>query len=94
MKSKYEAFILISTDPARIKKTSQYLLSLNILENIHELYGQYDIIVKAVAKKRADIDDFAEEKIRRLKGIRGTETLIVSVPLIPLRRLLFSFRFF
>lgn len=78
MKEKYEAFVLISTDPAMIKKTSQYLLSFNKIENIHELYGQYDIIIKVVAKHRSDLDDFCEEKIRHIKGIRGTETLIVS----------------
>lgn len=81
MKDKYEAFILITIDPARIKKTSQYLLGLRRLENIHELYGQYDVIVKAVAKQRAELDDFIDEKIRQVKGIRGTETLIVAEPI-------------
>jgi DNA-binding Lrp family transcriptional regulator len=78
MKDKYEAFVLISTDPAMIKKTSQYLLKFNKIENIHELYGQYDIIIKVVAEHRSDLDDFCEERIRHIKGIRGTETLIVS----------------
>ncbi|MBW2992386.1 Lrp/AsnC ligand binding domain-containing protein [Candidatus Woesearchaeota archaeon] len=78
MKDKYEAYVLISTDPAAIKKTSQYLLKFDKIENIHELYGQYDIIIKVVSKNRAELDDFCEEKIRRLKGIRGAETLIVS----------------
>ena len=78
MKDKYEAFVLISVDPAGIKKTSRYLLDLDKIENIHELYGQYDIIIKVVAEHRADLDDFCEDKIRHVAGIRGTQTLIVS----------------
>lgn len=78
MKDKYEAFILITIDPARIKKISEYLLSLDLLENVHELFGQYDILVKVVAKHRAELDDFIDEKIRAVRGIRATETLMVS----------------
>lgn len=78
MKEKYEAFILITIDPSRVKKISQHLLGLKYLENIHELYGQYDVIVKAVAKHRGELDDFIEQKIRHVKGIRAAETLIVS----------------
>ena len=80
MKDKYEAFVLISLDPASVKKTSQYLLGQKKIENIHELYGQYDILIKVVAEHRSNLDDFCEEKIRHIRGIKGTETLIVSEP--------------
>lgn len=81
MKDKSEAFILITIDPAKIKNTSQYLLGLDMLENVHELYGQYDVIVKVVAAHRGKLDDFIDEKIRGVKGIRGVETLIVAEPI-------------
>lgn len=78
MKEKYEAFILITVEPNKVKKISQKLLGLKLIENIHELYGHYDIIIKVVAQHRDELDDFIDEKIRCMKGIRGEETLIVS----------------
>ena len=73
-----KAFILISTDPSMIKKTSEHLLTLDRVQNIHELYGQFDIIIKVITENRSDLDDFSEDSIRHLPGIRRTETLIVS----------------
>jgi DNA-binding Lrp family transcriptional regulator len=78
MSTKHKAFILISAGPSAIKDISDNLLSLDKVENIHELYGQYDILIKVATEKRSDLDDFAEENIRHLAGITGTETLIVS----------------
>jgi|GEM_PF-494677 len=77
-KEKYEAFILVTLEPSMIKKTSQYLLNQDKIENIHELYGQYDILLKVVADSTADLDDFCEQKLRHVSGIKSTETLIVS----------------
>jgi len=77
-KEKFEAFILVTLEPSMIKKTSQYLLDQDKIKNIHELYGQYDILLKVVADSAADLDDFCEQKLRHIAGIKGTETLIVS----------------
>jgi DNA-binding Lrp family transcriptional regulator len=81
VEQKHKAFILISIDPSMIKKISQQLLPLDKIENIHELYGRYDLLLKVVTDKRAELDDFAEESIRHLAGIKGTETLVVSATL-------------
>jgi DNA-binding Lrp family transcriptional regulator len=78
MTDKHKAFILLSTDPSVIKDTSDKLLALDKVENIHELYGQYDILIKVVTDKMSDLDDFAEQSIRHLSGVRRTETLVVS----------------
>jgi DNA-binding Lrp family transcriptional regulator len=78
MIEKPKAFIMISTEPSMIKKISEHLLTLDRVKNIHELYGQFDIIVSVVTDKRSDLDDFAEESIRHLSGVRRTETLVVS----------------
>ena len=72
-KERYEAFILVTLDPSMIKKTSQYLLNQDKIENIHELYGQYDILLKVVADSAADLDDFCEQKLRHVAGIKSTE---------------------
>lgn len=78
MSEKFKAFILINTDVTHTKKVSEKLLKAKEVENIHELYGQYDIILKIVVDNRIKAEDFLEQKIRHTQGIQGTETLVVA----------------
>ncbi|MBW3020929.1 Lrp/AsnC ligand binding domain-containing protein, partial [Candidatus Woesearchaeota archaeon] len=45
---------------------------------VHELYGQWEIILKIETAEMADLQDFINNVIRADKDIQGTETLIVS----------------
>lgn len=78
MKEKFKAFVLLNTGIAKIKKVSGKLLKYKEIENIHELYGQYDIIIKMVVDNRIKAEEFLEKRIRHLPEIKGTETLVVS----------------
>jgi len=78
MTEKFKAFVLINTDVTHIKKVSGKLLKYKEIENIHELYGQYDIILKLVTDNRIKAEEFIEDKVRHIKGIQGTETLVVA----------------
>ncbi len=78
MSEKFKVFILINTDVAQIKKVSEKLLEYKEIENIHELYGQYDVLVKVVADNRVNAEEFMETKIRHIPGVTRSETLVVS----------------
>ena len=78
MSEKFKAFILMNIGIAHIKKVSAKLLEFKELENIHELYGQYDVIVKLVTENRVKAEEFIEKEIRQNPAIGGTETLVVS----------------
>lgn len=78
MSEKFKLFVLMNTDVTQIKKVSEKLLTYEEVENVHELYGQYDIIIRVVADNRVKAEEFLEKEIRHNPGVRRTETLVVS----------------
>lgn len=71
------AYMLIAVKQGKIEPVSQRLMKHKEVENVHQLYGQWDILVKIRTKTMAELRDFIE-KVRKLDGIEGTETLIAS----------------
>ena len=72
------AYILIITKYGKKKTVANQLLRLKQIEDIHELYGQYDIIIKVNASDIKKLEDFIQNNIRTMKDIEGTQTLVVS----------------
>ncbi|RLE45061.1 Lrp/AsnC family transcriptional regulator, partial [Candidatus Woesearchaeota archaeon] len=48
------------------------------VKEIHTLYGEFDIIIKIEAPNMAKLQDFIANKIRPIRDITSTETLIAS----------------
>jgi len=74
----FTVFMLLNVELPKLKKISNYLLKQKLVDNVHELYGRYDIIVKIIAKDQGEIEKFIETKIRTVPPISRTETLVVS----------------
>ncbi|MCI0501312.1 MAG: Lrp/AsnC ligand binding domain-containing protein [Epsilonproteobacteria bacterium] len=69
-------FALLSISPLHEKSVYAALKSVKEITEIHPLFGEYDILVKIEC---ADIDRIGEvviQKIRSLKGIVDSKTLI------------------
>jgi len=69
-------FALLSISPLNEKDVFETLKSFPEIIEIHPLFGEYDILVKIEC---GDIDQIGEviiQKIRSLKGIVDTKTLI------------------
>jgi len=71
-------YILIVTTYGRKKEVSNKLLKFKEIEDVHELYGQYDIIAKVSAPDMRRLEDLIQKNIRSIKEIEGTQTLVVS----------------
>jgi len=71
-------YMLIVTKYGTKKGVSTRLLRHSEIENIHELYGQYDLIVKIRAGDIKKLEEFIEKNIRVMPEIQRTETLVVS----------------
>ena len=71
-------YILIVTKYGKKKDVSNKLLKFPEIEDVHELYGQYDIIIKVSAPDMKRLEDFIQKNIRSIKEIEGTQTLVVS----------------
>jgi len=73
-----EVYLLIVAKDGKKEVVSNELLKFKEIENIHELYGQYDIIIKIKAEDMTKLEEFIQKNIRSIKEIEGTETLVVS----------------
>ncbi len=72
------AYLLIVTKYGKIKDVSGKLLKMPEVENVHELYGQYDVLIKVKVNNVSELEAFTEKNIRHMDEIERTETLIVS----------------
>ena len=72
------SYVLISCEVGAEKSILAELKSLESVKEIRGLFGSYDIIVKLEATSEEELKDIVVSKIRNLKNIRTTLTLIVK----------------
>ena len=72
------AYILLLVEHGKITNVAESLLKFDEVKELHELYGEFDIIAKVEAADMAALKDFIEKKLRPIKEIRETQTLIAS----------------
>jgi DNA-binding Lrp family transcriptional regulator len=72
------AYMLITTKYGKEREVSEELMKHKEVEDVHILYGQFDIILKIKAKDMAEVEKFILDKVRGNKDIESTETLIAS----------------
>jgi len=73
-----QVYMLIVTQYGKTRSVSEKLLEMEKVENVHELYGQYDIIISIKGDTIKDIEEFIMNNIRTIIDIERTETLVVS----------------
>jgi DNA-binding Lrp family transcriptional regulator len=72
-----EAIILISINPSfPTSEISGALMKIPNVENAYEVTGQYDIVALVSAMNIAEVNECVE-KIRRIKGVTNTNTMII-----------------
>ncbi len=69
-------FALLSISPLHEKEVFNALNSINEVSEVHPLFGEYDILVKISCSDIDEIGDIVIKKIRALRGIVDTKTLI------------------
>jgi len=71
-------YILVKTRQGKLKIASSALKKYEEVDEIHEVYGRFDILVKVIAKDRAELKAFIQNKLQITEGIKDTETLLVN----------------
>jgi Lrp/AsnC family transcriptional regulator, leucine-responsive regulatory protein len=72
-----EAIALLAVDPSLpTSDVSQALHQFSNVETVYEITGEYDIAVTITGMNITEVNDCLE-KIRRLKGVANTNTMIV-----------------
>jgi DNA-binding Lrp family transcriptional regulator len=68
-------FVLINVSPGSEKKVFDMLIKWDEIEELHPLFGDYDLIAKVQSPDYETLSDIVVNKIRSIKGITGTKTL-------------------
>ena len=71
------AFVLINTDVGSEAEVSKALREFTEVKDVYGVYGVYDIVVRLEAETMQELKDAISSKIRRLKNVRSTLTMIV-----------------
>ena len=84
MKGLYHIFIFIDTDPTKDVKVEDELIKIKAIAEVHFISGQYDLLAvadinlhgKAIFSSVQEVSQDLIQKIRKLHGIRDTNTLV------------------
>lgn len=73
-----KAYVLIAVEGTEVNKAAKDISEIDEVENVHIIYGEYDIIAVVNAENLIDLKDLALEKIGKVRGVVKTSTLIVA----------------
>lgn len=69
------AFILCVVQPGSEEDVIEKISNMKNVIEVHELYGEYDMIVKVNVKELGELD-ILTSSIRRVPGVQMTSTMI------------------
>ncbi len=72
------AYVLLKVAPGYERNIVKELTDIPEIEDIDELYGEWDIITKASVVRIEDLDALLSEKMRKIEGVTLTSTMIVA----------------
>ena len=73
-----KAYVLLKVKPGYERNIVTQLKKIPEIEDISELYGEWDIIIKVSVEKFQELDALLSEKMRKIKGVTLTSTMIVA----------------
>jgi len=73
-----QAYVLLKVTPGYERNIVKELKDIPEIEDINELYGEWDIIIKVSVARIEDLDALLSEKMRRIEGVTLTSTMIVA----------------
>ena len=88
MKRTITAFILIDTDATTETILSDRLFALDEVREVHTIHGSVDLLVKVVLQRdfltsdAETIAEFLDQRIRKIQGIKRTQTMIPGRSLV------------
>ena len=71
------AFVMLNVAPGEEEEVREQVSAVEGVEEVHVVYGIYDMVIKVAADAIADIKDIVTRKIRTLPEVRSTLTMIV-----------------
>jgi len=72
------AFVLVNSDPEVEEELINDLIKIEGVKEVHSVYGIYDFIVKVESESLEELKAIITWKVRRLRKIRASTTMIVA----------------
>ena len=72
------AYIMVRVDAGKEREVMKKLAGLSEVKDSHIIYGEWDLIVKIKAASIEDITAFVVEKLRKIKQVKLTSTMIAA----------------
>jgi len=76
------AYIMMKMQVGMDDQVITEIKNLKQVEEANATYGSYDLVIKVSFRTIEDLDRFIFEKIRRIKGITETSSMIVAKQVI------------
>jgi len=73
-----KAFVLINTDAGLEKLVHEELKSLDCVQAVYDLYGEYDLMAIVEQDSDKDMAEVVSWELRKIKGVRSTNTMVVA----------------
>ena len=90
MKGRHRAFVFVDVAPGKDKKVLEKLMKYDEVTEAHIITGQYDLLAvldfelygrEVFASFQETVSKFVVEKIRKLRDVRDTNTIIPTFSL-------------
>ena len=72
------AYVLIRADHGKLKIVSAALKQFDEVDEVHEVYGRFDVVAKVICNDRSELKSFMQNKLQILEGVASSETLLVN----------------
>lgn len=71
-----KAYVLIVTHPGATRRLVEALRQINMVIEVHEVMGPYDIVAEIETSSLQEIPGLLQEQIRNMDGIQSTTSLV------------------
>ncbi len=72
------AYIMVRVDAGAERDVLGQLKGMSEVKDAHVIYGEWDLILKIDVKSVEDITAFVVDKLRKIKSVKLTSTMIVA----------------
>jgi DNA-binding Lrp family transcriptional regulator len=73
-----KAYVLLKVIPGYERNIVKELKDISEIQEVDELYGEWDMVAKISVEKLEDLDALLSNKIRKIGGVTLTSTMIVA----------------
>jgi DNA-binding Lrp family transcriptional regulator len=71
------AFVLVNADLGYESRLASEMKNIPGVNDAYTIYGVYDILLKVQADSMDKLKEFISTKIRRMKGVKSTLTMLI-----------------